>query len=110
SQCDQGAARLGGRASDPAGGRGPPVRTLASSRSSIFSGRMDVTREADPLPCIILLDLMMPVMDGQTFRMAQLSDPRIAHIPIVVISAYRDIQDAERLKATRFVKKPPKLD
>ena len=38
-------------------------------------------------PCMILLDLMMPVMDGWSFRREQLSDPRVADIPIVVITA-----------------------
>jgi CheY-like chemotaxis protein len=38
-------------------------------------------------PCLILLDLMMPVMDGRTFRQEQLKDPAIADIPVVVITA-----------------------
>ncbi len=41
-------------------------------------------------PCIILLDLMMPVMDGWTFRQAQLADPAIASIPVIVLSAVSD--------------------
>jgi CheY-like chemotaxis protein len=66
---------------------------------------------ANPLPCLILLDLMMPVMDGQAFREAQLQDPRIAHIPIVVVSAYRDVQShAEKLHAATYLKKPPRLE
>jgi DNA-binding response OmpR family regulator len=35
----------------------------------------------------ILLDLMMPVMDGWTFRREQLRDPHLAHIPVIVLSA-----------------------
>lgn len=38
-------------------------------------------------PSLILLDLMMPVMDGYQFRSAQSRDPRIADIPVVVFSA-----------------------
>jgi len=38
-------------------------------------------------PGVILLDLMMPVMDGWSFRSAQRSDPRISGIPVVVVSA-----------------------
>ena len=38
-------------------------------------------------PGVILLDLMMPVMDGWTFRTAQRRDPRISDIPVVVVSA-----------------------
>jgi CheY-like chemotaxis protein len=38
----------------------------------------------------ILLDLMMPVMDGWEFRREQLRDPRLVHIPVVVLSALSD--------------------
>jgi CheY-like chemotaxis protein len=38
-------------------------------------------------PRLILLDLMMPVMDGREFRTAQQQDPSLAPIPVVVISA-----------------------
>jgi CheY-like chemotaxis protein len=38
-------------------------------------------------PCVILLDLMMPVMDGWQFRREQKQDPAIADIPLIVITA-----------------------
>jgi CheY-like chemotaxis protein len=66
---------------------------------------------ADRLPCLILLDLMMPVMDGHAFREAQLQDHRFAHIPIIVISAYRDVSaEAEMLRAVGYLRKPPKAE
>jgi CheY-like chemotaxis protein len=40
-----------------------------------------------PLPCVILLDLMMPVMDGFEFREVQKRTPELADIPVVVITA-----------------------
>lgn len=51
---------------------------------------LDKLRAIDALPCVILLDLMMPVMDGPTFREEQLKDPALAAIPVVVLSAFRD--------------------
>jgi CheY-like chemotaxis protein len=36
---------------------------------------------------LILLDLMMPVMNGWEFRDAQTSDPSLASIPVVIITA-----------------------
>jgi CheY-like chemotaxis protein len=39
------------------------------------------------VPRVILLDLMMPLMDGVQFRAAQRRDPALAPIPVVVISA-----------------------
>jgi two-component system sensor histidine kinase/response regulator len=41
-------------------------------------------------PDVILLDLMMPGMNGWQFREQQANDPRIADIPVVVITANRD--------------------
>ena len=38
-------------------------------------------------PCLILLDLMMPEMDGETFRKAQLGDPALRDIPVVIVTA-----------------------
>jgi CheY-like chemotaxis protein len=38
-------------------------------------------------PCIILLDLMMPVMDGWTFCQERDKDPSLASIPVIVVSA-----------------------
>src|SRR4051812_7477254 len=38
-------------------------------------------------PSVILLDLAMPVMDGTSFRRRQLADPKLADIPLLVMSA-----------------------
>jgi len=64
-------------------------------------------KHTDRQPCLILLDLMMPVMDGEAFREAQLNDPALSNIPVVVVSAYRDVQErAEKLQMKNFIKKP----
>lgn len=63
-------------------------------------------------PNAILLDLAMPVMDGWTFRSRQRSDPRLAHIPTVVISASlsADPLEVERLAPDAYLEKPFTLD
>lgn len=38
-------------------------------------------------PAVILLDLMMPVLDGLEFRKRQLADDAIANIPVIVMTA-----------------------
>ena len=45
------------------------------------------TVQAGPPPSLILLDLMMPEMDGFQFRRALLDDPALADIPVVLCSA-----------------------
>jgi CheY-like chemotaxis protein len=63
-----------------------------------------------PRPCLILLDLMMPVMDGRAFREQQLKTPDLAEIPIIVFSAYRDVaRTAADLKAAGHLAKPLRL-
>jgi CheY-like chemotaxis protein len=41
----------------------------------------------DPEPCLVLLDLMMPVMSGWEMLEVMHEDPRYARTPVVVISA-----------------------
>jgi len=58
-------------------------------------------------PCLILLDLMMPVMDGWAFRAAQLADPALAEIPVVILSAANDVRrQAQALHVEGFMTKP----
>ena len=61
-------------------------------------------------PCLIVLDLMMPVMDGIAFRAEQLRRPELATIPVVVVSAYREIADQAMMKITDFLRKPLNID
>jgi CheY-like chemotaxis protein len=62
-------------------------------------------------PALILLDLMMPVMDGVEFRRQQQGEPRLRDIPVVCLSARHDAgQTAARLGLAGFVGKPVDLD
>jgi CheY-like chemotaxis protein len=38
-------------------------------------------------PCLVLLDVEMPVMSGMDFRVNQLADERLSRIPVVVVTA-----------------------
>ena len=59
------------------------------------------------LPDLILLDLMMPQMDGYQFRAQQKQDPRLSHIPILLMTAGGDIQaKARELEARGYLRKP----
>ncbi len=58
------------------------------------------------LPDVILLDLMMPVMDGYSFRSEQLKDPNIAKIPVIVMTASTIDGRVEMLNANSVLRKP----
>jgi CheY-like chemotaxis protein len=60
---------------------------------------------------LILLDLMMPVMDGWQFRLEQQRDPKLASIPVVVLSAvYNARERAALLGAVDYMQKPVEFD
>ena len=62
-------------------------------------------------PFVILLDLMMPGMNGYEFRDAQRADVRLADIPVIVLTADRLIEQKTReLGAHAYLKKPTPLD
>jgi two-component system response regulator MprA len=63
-----------------------------------------------PAPRLILLDLMMPRMDGFQFRSAQMNDRAIAEIPVAVVTADERVgQRALAMAAHGFLRKPVKL-
>jgi len=58
-------------------------------------------------PCLILLDLMMPGMDGFQFVNEKRQDPCISAIPVVIYSGHHDAKsDAARLGAEGYFQKP----
>ena len=61
-----------------------------------------------PPPCLVLLDLMMPVMDGWQLRKEMLADPVLAEIPVVVVSGAADVGESAALKAANVLTKPVK--
>lgn len=72
---------------------------------------LQALRNAPCKPCLILLDLMMPVMDGWGFRAAQKSDQELGSIPVVVLTAHASAQQtAEDMNAAGFLKKPVRLE
>jgi len=63
--------------------------------------------QAATMPGLILLDLMMPVMDGFVFRAMQRTHARWASIPVVVLSAHAASETRrEELQANAVFKKP----
>lgn len=62
-------------------------------------------------PSLILLDLMMPVMDGWTFRREQQKVSWLAQIPVVLFTGHLDgDQETRSLNAAATMRKPLRLD
>ncbi|MDQ2980067.1 MAG: response regulator [Acidobacteriota bacterium] len=63
--------------------------------------------EGFPPPCLVLLDLMMPVMNGWEFREAQAKNEKLAGIPVVILTADgRADLKARALGVTDYLRKP----
>jgi CheY-like chemotaxis protein len=58
--------------------------------------------------CVILLDMMMPVMNGWGFLDFQRGEPQFADIPVIVVSAFGEV--AKSVNPQEIIHKPVKLD
>ncbi len=57
-----------------------------------------------PVPSLIVLDLVMPVMDGMEFLEEKAKIPRLSDVPVVVASAFEDLTTP--IKANVILLKP----
>jgi CheY-like chemotaxis protein len=78
-------------------------RVMTAANGQIALDRL----RSGPRPQLIVLDLMMPVMDGWQFRAEQRRDPALADIPVLILSAAGDIRrKAAYLDAVEYLDKP----
>ena len=84
---------------DALGDEGIPVRVATNGREAL-----EVLARCGPA-AVVLLDLMMPVMDGEQFRRRQLADPALADIPVVVMTASH-VRCLKHLQVTTVLRKP----
>jgi CheY-like chemotaxis protein len=57
-------------------------------------------------PCLVLLDINMPLMDGWEFRKHQLADPALADVPVVGMTGIVHPEDVERILRITCLRKP----
>jgi CheY-like chemotaxis protein len=80
------------------------VRTASNGAEALDRLRLDP-------PAAVLLDLMMPVMDGREFLRRVRSEPMWASLPVVIMSAARDASLlVGEMDAQAFLPKPFELD
>ncbi len=81
--------------------RGFQVMTAANGIEAL-----NVLRGMEPRPSVILLDLMMPMMDGYGFLEERKADPVLTAIPVAIITAGHGV-DRDRLgSAAPIIPKP----
>lgn len=66
--------------------------------------------QSTPHPALIILDIMMPVMNGVEFRAAQLRDSKLASIPTIALSADRTFLHKGQEQFQGVLKKPVALE
>lgn len=72
---------------------------------------LEILQTSDELPCLIIVDWMMPVMDGDSFRREQMRDQRFSKVPTVLFSANgRVSQKANDAGYSEYLKKPIDLE
>lgn len=87
-------------------GEGHAVEWASNGREAL-----DYLRASPELPSLILLDLMMPVMDGYQFRKEQEMDARIAWIPVVLMTADGHIEAKKyKVGAKMYISKPVEVE
>jgi CheY-like chemotaxis protein len=72
-------------------------------------GREALDRLAEGPIDVVLLDIMMPVMDGYAALAAIKADPELARIPVIIISGVDDVASVVRcieMGATDYLPKP----
>jgi len=72
---------------------------------------LELLKASDELPSLIILDLMMPIMDGFQFRERQAQDLRIQDIPVIIMTADGHIEEKKfRTGAQLALRKPADVD
>jgi CheY-like chemotaxis protein len=67
--------------------------------------------KAGEKPSLILLDVMMPIMDGQAFSAEQQADPELSDIPVVAFTAFGAALDKMKdMKVSARIEKPVQAD
>ena len=85
---------------------GYSVVTAINGQDALQKLRRDCSRR----PCLIFLDLMMPVMNGADFYAAQQSDPQLSSIPVVVISADGHVSLKAKPFGGEYLSKPIRIE
>ena len=83
------------------------LETSGYQTMSASNGAEALERIHECRPCVVLLDMMMPVMDGFEFRRQQLSDPQISDVPVICLTAHYEPGQVTTQLMAPCLQKPP---
>ena len=88
-----------------------PVRWVENGRDLLrfLKKEGEFSKIADDMPCLVLLDLNMPIMDGREALKIMKQDPELKHIPVIILStssAEEDIEKTYNLGVNSYITKP----
>jgi CheY-like chemotaxis protein len=78
-------------------------QTLTAENGNVA---LEMIRAEGVRPSLVLLDLMMPVMDGFQFLQTQAEDPWLAQVPVVLVTAQRPARKLAFSSVCGVVEKP----
>jgi CheY-like chemotaxis protein len=85
------------------------LETEGYATESAINGRDALNKlGAISKPCLVLLDMMMPIMNGREFLDIAMKDAHLAPIPVLIVSAIADKASTEG--SIGFLKKPIDID
>jgi CheY-like chemotaxis protein len=82
------------------------VSTYGYETMTARDGQDALVKMRERKPCMVLLDLQMPRMDGWEFRERQLQDVALARIPVVCVTAFFDPDQVTRKLGLKCISKP----
>ena len=74
------------------------------------NGAEALERMREQLPCVVILDLHMPVMDGWEFLRRQMGDPTLAQVPVICVTGFYDETSPLKELGILCLEKPVELD
>ncbi|HLA58827.1 MAG TPA: response regulator [Puia sp.] len=87
------------------------LQVAEAENGSIGLQYLNEAKDSDLLPCLIILDINMPVMDGRKTLELIRRDPKLQDIPVVVYTSSQSPNDHKFFKShgVEFVTKPMTL-
>ena len=82
------------------------VSTSGYETMTARDGQEALVKMRQRKPCLVLLDLQMPRMDGWEFRERQMQDQSLKQIPVVCVTAFFDPDQVTQKLGLRCIGKP----